>query len=95
MRTHRKKTKKNNQPNKQTKKQTKNKTKENKKQTKRKTTHTREYIYPAKHKHTNIYKRDGNYTRMLRAILNKSWRQHPTRHQLYGHLLPITKSIQV
>ena len=21
---------------------------------------------------------DGNYTRMLRAILNKSWRQHPT-----------------
>ena len=28
-------------------------------------------------------KLDGNYTRMLRAILNKSWRQHPTRHQLY------------
>ena len=27
-------------------------------------------------------KLDGNYTRMLRAILNKSWRQHPTRHQL-------------
>ena len=26
-----------------------------------------------------------NYTRMLRAILNKSWRQHLTRHQLYGH----------
>ena len=26
-------------------------------------------------------KLDGNYTRMLRAILNKSWRQHPTRHQ--------------
>ena len=38
---------------------------------------------------------DGNYTRMLRAILNKSWRQHPTRHQLYGHLPPITKTIQV
>ena len=32
---------------------------------------------------------------MLRAILNKSWRQHPTRYQLYGHLAPITKSIQV
>ena len=31
----------------------------------------------------------------LRAILNKSWRQHPTRHQLYGHLPPITKTIQV
>ena len=39
-------------------------------------------------------KLDGNYTRMLRAILNKSWRQHPTRRQLYGHLPPITKTIQ-
>ena len=40
-------------------------------------------------------KQDGNYTRMLLAILNKSWRQHPTKHQLYGHLPPITKNIQV
>ena len=40
-------------------------------------------------------KLDGNYTRMLRAILNKSWLQHPIRHQLYGHLPPITKTIQV
>ena len=40
-------------------------------------------------------KLDGNYTRMLRAILNKSWRQHPTKQQLYGHLPPITKSIKV
>ena len=40
-------------------------------------------------------KLDGSYTRMLLAILNKSWRQHPTRHQLYGHLRPITKTIQV
>ena len=40
-------------------------------------------------------KLDGNYTRMLRAILNKSWRQHPTKHQLYGHLPLITKTIQV
>ena len=40
-------------------------------------------------------KLDSNYTRMLRAILNKTWRQHPTRHQLYGHLPPITKTIQV
>ena len=39
-------------------------------------------------------KLDGNYTRILRAILNKSWQQHPTRHQLYGHLPPITKTIQ-
>ena len=37
----------------------------------------------------------GNYTRMLRAKLNKSRRQHPSKHQLYGHLPPITKTIQV
>ena len=40
-------------------------------------------------------KLDCNYTRMLRAILNKSWRQHTIKQQLYGHLLPITKTIQV
>ena len=40
-------------------------------------------------------KLDGNYTRMLLAILKKSWRKHPTRHQLYGHLPPITKTTQV
>ena len=31
---------------------------------------------------------------MLRAILNKSWRQHPTKHQLYRYLPPITKTIK-
>ena len=40
-------------------------------------------------------KLDGNYTRMLQAILNKSWRQHSTKPQLYGHLPPITKTIKV
>ena len=40
-------------------------------------------------------KLDGNYTRMLRAILNKSWRQHPTKQQLYSYLPPITKTIHV
>ena len=35
-------------------------------------------------------KLDGNYRRMLRAILNKSWRQRPTKQQLYGHQ-PTTK----
>ena len=40
-------------------------------------------------------KLDGNYSRMLRAILNKSWSQHLTKQQLYGHLPPITKTIQV
>ena len=27
--------------------------------------------------------------------LEQVWRQHPTRHQLYDHLPPITKTIQV
>ena len=40
-------------------------------------------------------KLDSNYTRMLQAILNKSWRQHLTKQQLYGHLTTITKTIQV
>ena len=40
-------------------------------------------------------KLDGNYTSMLRGILNKSWRHHLTKHQLYGHLPPITKTIKV
>ena len=40
-------------------------------------------------------KLDGNYTRMQRTILNKLWRQHPIKQQLYGHLPPITKTIQV
>ena len=38
-------------------------------------------------------KLDGNCTRMLRAILNKSWKQHPTKQLLYGHLLPISQII--
>ena len=38
-------------------------------------------------------KLDGNYTRMLRAILNKSWRQHLTKQQLY--LPPVTKTIKI
>ena len=40
-------------------------------------------------------KLDSNYTRMLWGIFNKSWRQHPTRQQLYGHLPPITKTIKI
>ena len=36
---------------------------------------------------------DANYTRMLRAILSKSWKH--TKQQLYGHLPLITKTIQV
>ena len=40
-------------------------------------------------------KLDGKYSRMLWAILNRSWRQHPSKQQLYGHLPPITKTIQI
>ena len=32
---------------------------------------------------------------MLRAILNKSWRQHSTKQQLNGHLPLITKTIKI
>ena len=38
---------------------------------------------------------DGNYTRILRAILNRSWRQHSTKQQLCGHQPPNTKTIQI
>ena len=40
-------------------------------------------------------KLDGNYTRMLRVILNKSGGQHPSKQQLYSHLPPITKTIKI
>ena len=40
-------------------------------------------------------KLDGKYTRRLRAILNRSWRQHPAKQQLYGHLPPISKTNQI
>ena len=34
-------------------------------------------------------------TRMLRAVLKKSWKQHPTKQWLYGHLPPISKTIRI
>ena len=37
----------------------------------------------------------GNYTRMLLAILNKSWKQHPTKQPLFSHLPPICKTTQI
>ena len=37
---------------------------------------------------------DSNYIRMQLAILNKSW-CHPPKLQMYGHLPPITKTIEV
>ena len=40
-------------------------------------------------------KLDGHYTRILWAILNQSWRQYMKRQQLYSHLPPISKNINV
>ena len=40
-------------------------------------------------------KKDRNYTKMLRTVLNKSWKQHPTKQQLYCHLPSISQTIQV
>ena len=38
---------------------------------------------------------DDNCTRMLRSVFYKSWRQHPTKMQLYGYLPPISNTIQI
>ena len=40
-------------------------------------------------------KLNDNYTKMFRAVLNKSWRQYPTKQQLYSQPPPIVKTIQV
>ena len=40
-------------------------------------------------------KLDGDYTRMLHALLNKSWKLQPRKQQLYTHLLPISLANQV
>ena len=40
-------------------------------------------------------KLDDDCTRRLRAILNKPWRHHPTKQQLYCHSPPITKTTKI
>ena len=40
-------------------------------------------------------KLNGNCTRMLQAMLNKSWKQHPIKQQSYSRLPPILKTIQI
>ena len=40
-------------------------------------------------------KPDGTYTIMLRAILNISWKEHPTKIRLYGNILPLTSIIRI
>ena len=37
---------------------------------------------------------DGTYTRMLHAALKISWKKHPTKKRLYGHLPPISVSLR-
>ena len=50
-------------------------------------------------KGTNLSKRlkkklDGYSTKMLYVVLKIFRRQHPTKEQLYGHLLPISQTIK-
>ena len=40
-------------------------------------------------------KPDGNCTKMLWVVLNKSWMHHPIKQQLYDHLPPIMKTIHI
>ena len=40
-------------------------------------------------------KLDHNCTRMLWVILNKYWKQHPTKQHLYGDVPLISKTIQI
>ena len=39
-------------------------------------------------------KLDWNYSRMLHAVVNKSWKQHPTKQHLYSHSSLISQTIQ-
>ena len=38
---------------------------------------------------------EKNDSKVLRVVLNKSWKQQPTKQQLYNHLHPISQTIQV
>ena len=52
------------------------------------------YYMNAPHGTTCMEKKlDGKYTRMICAVLNKSWKQHRTKQQLYSHLPPISQMI--
>jgi len=39
-------------------------------------------------------KLDSAYTRMLSAVLNISWKQHPSKRELYGNLPPISTTLK-
>ena len=38
---------------------------------------------------------DGTYTRMLRAVLGVSWKEHKTNKELYGNLPKITDTLTI
>ena len=38
---------------------------------------------------------DGTYRIMLRAILNISWKEHPTKIRLYGNIPPLNSIIRI
>ena len=42
-----------------------------------------------------INRLDGTYTRMLRAVLCVSWKDHMTNHDLYGNFPKITDSLRI
>ena len=38
---------------------------------------------------------DGTYTRMLRAVLGVTWKEHKTNKELYGNLPKITYTLMI
>ena len=38
---------------------------------------------------------DGTYTRMLRAVLGVTWKEHKTNKELYGNLPKITDTLMI
>ena len=40
-------------------------------------------------------KLNRNYKSMMHAILNKSWKHHSSKQQLYSHLPPISQNVQI
>ena len=42
-----------------------------------------------------IYEKKARWELYKNAVQNKSWKQRPTKQQLYGHSPPILQAIQV
>ena len=38
---------------------------------------------------------DGTYTRMLRAVLGVTWKEHKTNKELYGNVPKITDTLMI